>query len=66
MSRENIIVLEEMINKYMTLDELTRKKRDELDGSYVEGIKTGFADYIDSVGTVREQTAGAITMTFGH
>lgn len=66
MSKENIAILEEEIRKYLELYGVIQQEKDLKDDSYTEGIKKGFSDYIDGVGTVREQTAGAITMTFGH
>ena len=66
MSKENILVLEQEIQKQKERYGLALQEKALKDDSYTEGIKKGFADYIDGVGTVREQTAGAITMTFGH
>lgn len=66
MSRANIEALEEEIRKYHELYGVIQQKRERKDGSYIEGIKKGFSDYIDSVGAVRENTAEAIGMTFGH
>lgn len=66
MSKENILVLEQEIQKQKERYGLAMQEKALKDDSYTEGIKKGFADYIDGVGTVREQTAGAITMTFGH
>lgn len=66
MSRANIETLKSETEEILKQHSAYRQAEAMMDGSYFEGIKTGFADYIDSVGNVREQTAGAITMTFGH
>lgn len=66
MSRANIETLKSETEEILKQHSAYRRAEAMMDGSYIEGIKKGFSDYIDSVGTVSENTAEAIGMTFGH
>ena len=66
MSKENIAILEEEIQKYLELYDLVQKARGEKENSIGGGIQDGMQRYVDSVGNMRDQFADATMSTLGH
>lgn len=63
MSDENIAKLDEEIARIKELYALYRAEKDDSENDAAGGIKQGFDDYIDSIGSVRDQFANATKST---